>query len=65
MNRKKRSINGGPVSAYVEYLAVIDSTIYNDLTMFLGILNQLATQNTILQNIRIYYAYIINGVIIS
>jgi hypothetical protein len=57
-NRKKRAVNGNPVQAYVEYLVVTDVTIYNDHSRFINSTDP----NLIYQHIRIYFAYLVNGI---
>ena len=56
--RKKRALNGKPVDTYVETLVVTDQTIYNDMKAFVNSTNN----NIILQNIRIYFAHVFNGI---
>ena len=51
-------MNGNPVQTYIEYLVVTDPTIYADHSRFINS----ATTSLILQHIKIYYAYVVNGV---
>ncbi len=51
-------MNGNPVQANVEYLVVTDASIYNDHSNFINSTDP----NLIFQHIRIYFAYLVNGI---
>jgi hypothetical protein len=55
---KKRSVNGSPLTLYVEILVVADSSIYEDHKLFAD-----STDPAIVRSqMRIYYSHVINGV---
>ncbi len=54
----KRSLNNQPVNLYVETLLVTDLTVYNDHSRWTGSTDQ----SVIFQSMKIYFAFIFNGV---
>jgi hypothetical protein len=56
--RSKRAINGRAVSFFVEYLVVIDSTVYAKFTSLYGSLNA----DVLFQYIKIFYCHLVNGI---
>jgi hypothetical protein len=59
-SRSRRSINGQAVSFYIEYLIVIDSTVY---ASFQSLYANLST-DLMYEYIKIFYSHLVNGVII-
>ena len=55
---RKRGVNDQPVNFYVEYLVVLDYTVYNKYQILFNTLNS----NRLIDYLRIQYAHIINAV---
>lgn len=56
--RRKRALNGQPISLNVELLVVTDLSIYNEHVRYAGTTNQ----NLVFLHMKIYYAHLIHGV---
>lgn len=61
VERKKRSVNGQPVNLYVDYLLVLDYSVYNK---YQKIFNTYSS-NIVMQFLRIQYSHIMNAVNIN
>lgn len=55
---RKRSLNGQPISMFVEQLVVIDQTIYLDHQKFLNTNDR----DVIFESMKIYFSHMFNGV---
>ena len=56
--KKRASLNNQPINVYVEVLIVADLSIYNDHIKS----SRSTVQAEVFKEMRIYYAYLLNGV---
>ncbi len=58
MPRKKRALNGQPLNLFVEYLVVVDNTVFTKYQN----LYKLDDTRLVLQYLKIHYSHIVNAV---